>query len=111
MRQSGGRTGSRERQAAARPGYRRAACIRSRRFSLRPFFVSGLDGATKQRGGRSRLFTFRKLLGLESANVLCLPAFLSLGHSEFNRLAVLQAAVSVRLNGGEMHEDIFSVLA
>jgi hypothetical protein len=53
----------------------------------------------------------RKLLGLESANVLCLPAFLSFGHSEFNRLAILQAAVSVRLDSGEMHENVFSVLA
>src|SRR5207302_6210241 len=37
----------------------------------------------------------RKLLGLESTNALCLPVFLSFGHSEFNRLAVLQAAVPV----------------
>jgi len=54
---------------------------------------------------------FKKTFRLESANVLCLPAFLSFGHSEFNRLAILQAAVSVRLDSGEVHEDVFPVLA
>jgi hypothetical protein len=52
-----------------------------------------------------------KLSGLESANVLCLPTLLSFGYSEFNRLAVLQAAVSVRLDSGEMNENVFPVLA
>src|SRR5437867_1197457 len=82
-----------------------------------------------QKGGRSRLLFDREiglghlgpaaagslgavgdLCSLESANVLGLPTFGALGHGEFNRLAFLQAAVSVGLNRGEMHEDIFSSL-
>jgi len=48
---------------------------------------------------------------LKSADVFGLPALLASGHGEFNRLAFLQAAVSIRLYGGEMHEDIFPVLS
>src|SRR5215469_9227909 len=47
---------------------------------------------------------------LESAHVFCLPTLLASGHSEFNRLAFLQAAISIRLYCGEMHENIFPVL-
>lgn len=48
---------------------------------------------------------------LEDANVLCLPALLTFGYSEFNSLSFFQAAVSAALDGGKMHEDIFSALA
>src|SRR5260370_3391086 len=47
---------------------------------------------------------------LENAHVLCLPALRSFGHAEFNRLAFLQAAVSARLNRGEVHKDVFPSL-
>src|SRR6185312_1200116 len=47
---------------------------------------------------------------LENTNVLCLPAFSSFGHAEFNRLAFLQTAVSAALNRREMHKDILSTL-
>jgi hypothetical protein len=46
----------------------------------------------------------------ENFNVLCLPAFGAFGHGEFNRLAFLQAAVSIGLDRGEMHKDILSTL-
>jgi hypothetical protein len=77
-------------------------------------FSSGLSEVTQEIRKRQKAAEaafYDKTVGLESANVLCLPAFLSFGHSEFNRLAILQAAVSVRLDSGEMHEDIFPVLA
>jgi hypothetical protein len=47
---------------------------------------------------------------LESANVLSLPSLLALGDGEFNRLAFLKTAVAIALNGGEMYEDILTVL-
>jgi hypothetical protein len=48
---------------------------------------------------------------LKSADVFGLPALLASGHGEFNRLTFCQAAVSIRLYGGEMHEDILPVLS
>jgi hypothetical protein len=76
---------------------------------------SGLERSDKNKGQNKKAaeaaFVVQKTFRLESANVLCLPAFLSFGHSEFNRLAILQAAVSVRLDSGEVHEDVFPVLA
>jgi hypothetical protein len=74
-------------------------------------FVERVWSVSGQNKKAAKAAFMRKLLGLESANVLCLPAFLSFGHSEFNRLAILQAAVSVRLDSGKVYENIFSVLA
>jgi len=51
-----------------------------------------------------------KCRNLQCANVLCLPALLAFGHSKFNRLAFFQTTVAIALNGGEMHENIFSTL-
>jgi hypothetical protein len=76
---------------------------------------SGLERSDKNEDQNKKAakaaFVVQKTFRLESANVLCLPALLSFGHSEFNRLAILQAAVSVRLDSREVHENIFSVLA
>jgi len=47
----------------------------------------------------------------ENLNVIGLPAFLPLDHLELNCLPILQAAEAVRLDGGEVHEDIFAALA
>src|SRR6185437_14453418 len=48
---------------------------------------------------------------LHDLHVLCLPAFLAFGDGELDRLSFLQRTESVRLNGGEVHEDILAVLA
>ena len=47
---------------------------------------------------------------LQRANVLCLPALLTFGYGELNCLAFFEAAISVALDGGEVHEDIFTIL-
>jgi hypothetical protein len=48
--------------------------------------------------------------GLQSPNVFCLPTLLAFGHSEFNRLAFLKAAIAIALNCREMNEYIFTAL-
>jgi len=47
---------------------------------------------------------------LERLHVFRLPAFWSLGDIELHCLALLQALKTSRLNGGEMHENIFAIL-
>jgi len=47
---------------------------------------------------------------LERAYVLSLPALRSLGHFELHCLTFLQALESARLNGREMHENVFAGL-
>ena len=49
--------------------------------------------------------------GLDAFYVLCLPAFRAFYNVELNLLTFLQAAETIRLNGGEVHEYIFTVLA
>ncbi len=48
---------------------------------------------------------------LDSLNVLSLPALGAFGHVELDGLAFLQAAEAAGLNRGEMHEDVFAILA
>jgi len=48
---------------------------------------------------------------LEGLDVLSLPAFGPFGDLELHRLALLQAAKAARLNGREVHENIFTRLA
>ena len=48
---------------------------------------------------------------LDALDVLCLPALGAFDHVELNLLSFLQAAESAGLNGGEMYEYIFTVLA
>ena len=47
---------------------------------------------------------------LDRAYVLCLPALRPFGDRELHGLALLQAAEAARLNGREMHENVFAVL-
>jgi hypothetical protein len=49
--------------------------------------------------------------GLERLDVLGLPALGAFDNVELNLLAFLQAAESVRLDGGEVNEYVFAVLA
>jgi len=48
---------------------------------------------------------------LESLNVLSLPTLGSLDHVELNGLTFLERTETVRLDGGEVHENIFTVCA
>jgi len=48
---------------------------------------------------------------LENLNVLGLKAFGAAGHIECDGLTFLKAPEPIRLDGGEMHEDILAVLA
>src|SRR5882757_1557251 len=52
-----------------------------------------------------------KALRLDSANVLCLPAFGALDDVEFNALAFLERTETVCLDGCVMHEYILAVVA
>ena len=72
------------RQPRGEADSRRAACVRS----LNAVWSAATKMKPQNKKAAEAAF-MRKLLGLESANVLCLPAFLSFGHSEFNRLAIL----------------------
>ena len=49
--------------------------------------------------------------GLDAFDVLCLPALGAFYYIELNLLTFLQAAKTVCLNGGEMDENIFTILA
>ena len=63
---------------------------------------------TNEKGGRSR--PIPKTHRLKNLNVLCLQALLALGHLELDRLAFLQRAEAIGLDGGVMYENIFTVL-
>ena len=66
---------------------------------------------TKIKGGHSgRPYRTLLLKLLEDLHVLCLPAFGTFDDVELHRLAFLQAAETVRLNCGEMNENVFSIL-
>ena len=47
---------------------------------------------------------------LEGSDVRCLQALGTLGHVELNRLAFIQRFVSLRLNRGEMDENVLAGL-
>ena len=47
---------------------------------------------------------------LEKLDVFCLEALGPLDHVKLHRLAFLKAAEPIRLDGGEMHENIFAGL-
>jgi hypothetical protein len=49
--------------------------------------------------------------GLDAFDVLCLPALGALYDVELNLLTFLQAAKTVGLDGGEVHEYVFTILA
>jgi len=48
---------------------------------------------------------------LNALDVLCLPAFRPFNYVKLYLLTFLEAAESTGLNGGEMYEDILTVLA
>jgi len=59
----------------------------------------------RARAGRARFHR------LESGDVRCLQALGALGHFEFNRLAFVQRLVPLRLNRGEVNENVLAGLA
>ena len=48
---------------------------------------------------------------LQSLNVGSLQAFRAAGNLEFDGLSLVKGAVAVRLDGGEMDEDVLAALA
>src|SRR5579863_1046123 len=48
---------------------------------------------------------------LDTLDVFCLPALGAFDHVKLHLLTFLQAAESAGLDGGEMHEDILTILA
>jgi hypothetical protein len=48
---------------------------------------------------------------LEACNVLCLKAFGAFRHFKLHRLTFIQGLITVHLDRGEVHENIFSGLA
>src|SRR5581483_2616537 len=70
----------------------------------------GQDRSKKQGrpGGRPSCSTPAFLDGL---NVLSLEALRSLGHAELHGLAFLEGAEAARLDGREVHENVFAALA
>src|SRR5262249_14389618 len=65
---------------------------------------------SKLKGGLPAAFCSECLSGLQSLHVLRLPALGAFHDVELYLLTFLQAAESARLDGGEMHEDIFAIL-
>ncbi len=59
----------------------------------------------------SRLLSPNFGCGLDAFNVLCLPALMTFHYVELNLLTFLQAAKPICLDGGEVHENIFTILA
>ena len=50
-------------------------------------------------------------MALDAFDVLCLPAFGAFDYVELNLLTFLQAAETIRLDGGEVYKYILAVLA
>ena len=66
---------------------------------------------SKNQGGLHRPPLSNFVRGLRGLNVLRLPALRSLDYIELYRLAFLQAAKAIGLDGGEVNENIFAILA
>src|SRR5512143_1390717 len=63
------------------------------------------------RSASFELELLRIAYSLQRLNVLSLPALGSLHDVELNRLTFLKAAETVRLDGGEMDENVLAILA
>jgi hypothetical protein len=46
---------------------------------------------------------------LQHLHVLCLPSFWTFDDIERHRLALFQAAETIRLNGGEVNKNVFTI--
>jgi hypothetical protein len=81
------------------------------KISIRKKFTNAWQA--KEKGGST--FAARPIhqvvTSLEAGDVRCLQALGALGHFELNGLAVVQGLITVRLNGGEVDENIFARLA
>ena len=64
----------------------------------------------KRDGGQLTLPSIVKCR-LENLNVLCLPTFGATLHVEADCLTFLQRTIPVRLDGREVNENVFAVLA
>ena len=69
------------------------------------------DSQKNKKGDREAALSLDCKSGLRRFYVLCLPALRAFDHVELDLLTFLQAAESICLNRGEVHEYIFSILA
>jgi len=67
--------------------------------------------AQKRRGDLRGYRLSAEFVGLDSLNVFGLQALGAFGDAELHRLALLEALESARLDGREMHENVFARLA
>jgi len=73
-----------------------------------PSSVSGRVCKWMRGSIRTPQHTELRLLGLSAADVCCLEAFRSLEQVELNRFALVQCAIAIFLDGGEMNENVFT---
>ena len=82
---------------------------------MNPQTQNGIQEARRLRPQKERRPAGRPLSDFEAVldafDVLCLPALRAFYDVKLNLLAFLQAAESVGLDGGEVHENILPVLA
>ena len=75
---------------------------------------SGSDKSTANtKGGLAAAprFNFSVRKWLDRLHILGLPALGAFDHIELNLLTLLQAAESTRLDGGEVHKHVLTILA
>ena len=65
----------------------------------------------RKAAGAGRLLFPNFGCGLDAFDVLCLPALGAFHDIELNLLTFLQAAKTVCLDGGEVNENVFAILA
>src|ERR1039457_6954408 len=79
-------------------------------FAQRPY---SLTNPQKEKRPCEPLFFFASancVSGLDAFNVLCLPAFGAFYDVELNLLSLLQAAETIRLDGGEVNKHVLAIL-
>jgi hypothetical protein len=76
------------------------------------WWSAGRPARPKKKSGLVGRLSFPNFsYGLDAFDVLCLPALGTLHYVELNLLTFLQAAKTVCLNSGEVHENVFTILA
>src|SRR5271165_3113365 len=92
--------------------------MESRASPVRPLRCLGTGEDARRSAGKKEKRPARAALpvpnfdcGLDAFDVLRLPALGAFHYVELNLLTFLQAAKTVCLNGGEVHENVFAILA
>lgn len=101
-------------------GGKQIAQLRFGRSGIEIANEDGSQSLSRQAAGLAAMKTKRrnpekspllKFAGLECLHVFGLPTLGALGDVELHRLAFLQALETARLDSGEMHENVFAILA